>query len=176
MAEATAEAEEEESSGDDDAEDAWRDAFDLALRREYIPQAEWAQKAKQVAVLVKSRVVKEVRWWDRSAVNPTDDDMYPLPHLTFTHHSGVHDFLVPPSACIAMASFLDDASNYSETGWLVLAGAAYAGYDSYPFVHAPVGQIAAIQQVRANPACSASQSLLLTACPLTPPPPPSPFP
>lgn len=127
--------------------------FDLDARATVVPHGGWVPKAKAVAYEIKARVVSHVMWWDVQHRNPEARDMYPLPHLPFTHNTGVCPFHVDVDVCKSMASFLDDGRNYDGEGWLMLAGQPYPGYGKYPYVHAPLGQLSTIQQVCA--ACCA---------------------
>lgn len=81
-----------------------------------MPQGEWERRAKHMACQLKMCVMKHVHWWDKNAVNPAEDDMYPLPHLIFTHYSGVHTFCVEQNYFLVLASFLDECRNYSDAG------------------------------------------------------------
>ena len=106
----------------DGEEDTWRALFDLDARGHLMPQGEWVSRAKHVVCLLKTRAIKHVHWWNRNTINPSNDDVYPLPHLTLQHDSAVHTFRVDENHSLALATFLEDGRNYSDAGWLMLAG------------------------------------------------------
>ena len=76
--------------------------------------------------------------------------MYPLPHLKYSHDTGVVDFTVETNCCKRLLSYLEHPDNKSDNGWLLLAGREFPGYAQYPYVHSPLGQIATVQEVCAN--------------------------
>ena len=101
--------------------------------------------------MLRARELNHVFWWDVQAVNPERLHIYGIPHLKYTHESGVVDFTVPPASCQPLASYLDSPSSYDKSGWLVMAGRTYPGYAKYPYVHSRLGQVSSVQEVRAPP-------------------------
>ena len=69
-----------------------------------------------------------VEWWDRELANPPEDVIYPIPHLIYSHDTGVVDFCVDEACCKRLASYLEHPDSYSNDGWLFLAGKEYPGY------------------------------------------------
>ena len=159
--------------GDDDDDDgpawhagpvpAWHAEFDLSPRADRLPDGE-AAKATRVSGELKSRAISHVVWWDKVALNPHTDDMYPLSHLPFAHDTGVHGFHIPAGCCTTMTSFLDNKNNYSAQGWLSMAGRQFPGYARYPYVHSPLGQLATVQEVSAHPIARVSWQSPLMVC------------
>ena len=129
---------------------AWH-AFFILDNRAWVPDGTWVGPAQVVASKVKSRDIKHVMWWDRDALNPPLANIYGLPHLNYTHDTGVLAFSVPLAYCQPLASYLEKAGNYDAQGWLVMAGMQYPGYAKYPYVHSPLGQIPGVQEVRRAP-------------------------
>ena len=147
-------AEEEAEDGLDESEDArpdWHASFNLESRTALISEQAWVREALDVSAKLRARVLKHVVWWDTQAINPREDNLYALPHLNYTHDTGVVEFSVAQACCQSLASFLDEPSSYDVNGWLVMAGKTYPGYARYPYVHSRLGQVSAIQEVRTPP-------------------------
>ena len=138
----------------DESEDVipdWHASFDLQSRAAMLPEQAWVQEALDVSTKLRARELKDVMWWDAQALNPERAALYALPHLNYTHNTGVVEFSVPPACCQPLASFLDEPSSYNVNGWLVMAGRTYPGYAKYPYVHSRFGQVSSVQEVRTPP-------------------------
>ena len=138
----------------DESEDVipdWHASFDLQSRAAMLPEQAWVQEALDVSTKLRARELKHVMWWDAQALNPERAALYALPHLNYTHNTGVVEFSVPPACCQPLASFLDEPSSYNVNGWLVMAGRTYPGYAKYPYVHSRFGQVSSVQEVRTRP-------------------------
>ena len=70
----------------------------------------------------------------------------PVQHLRL--HKGVHEFVCNQSVCQQLANFLEDQKNYTEEGFLNIAGTTWPGYGGYPYVHAHLGHMPCQQQAR----------------------------
>ena len=53
---------------------------------------------------VPRRAIKHVMWWDRDMANPPEDAIYPIPHLIYSHDTGVVDFRVDEACCKRLGS------------------------------------------------------------------------
>ena len=149
-----------EDDADDDLDESeddkpdWHASFNVESRTAEVLMIEnvaWVREALDVSTKLRAREVKHVMWWDTQAINPKREALYALPHLNYTHNTGVVEFSVPPAGCLPLVSFLDSASSYDENGWLVMGGRTYPGYAKYPYVHSRLGQVSCVQEVRTPP-------------------------
>ena len=117
-------------------------AFDLSPRHALAMSGySWAAAAKALAEDIRfGRLTHCVWWYDK------DDELMPL--LRLASDTGVHSFMVGDGICCRLHEFLSDPSNYSEHGFLMAAGASWAGYGNYPYVHAPGGHVPELQERR----------------------------
>ena len=97
-------------AADDDLDDSsdtkpdWHASFNLESRAALVLDEEWVREAQDVSRMLRARELNHVLWWDVQAVNPLSADIYGIPHLNYTHESGVVDFSVPPACCQPLAS------------------------------------------------------------------------
>ena len=146
-----------EDNADDDLDESeddkpdWHASFNVESRTAGVLRIEnvaWVREALHVSTKLRAREVKHVMWWDTQAPNPKREALYALPHLNYTHNTGVVEFSVPPACCLRLALFLDEPSSYDVNGWLVMGGKPYPGYARYPYVHSRLGQVSSVQEVR----------------------------
>lgn len=103
---------------------------------------EWCVQAKSRAVQIRFGNEHTIRWWDG------DRKRYPLERVRLKPDTGVHEFRIDASVCEVLRRFLTDATNYTEHGFLKMAGTTWPGYGGYPYVHAAQGLVAAAQEKR----------------------------
>ena len=149
-----------EDNADDDLDESeddkpdWHASFNVESRTAGVLRIEnvaWVREALHVSTKLRAREVKHVMWWDTQAANPKREALYALPHLNYTHNTGVVEFSVPPACCLRLALFLDEPSSYDVNGWLVMGGKPYPGYARYPYVHSRLGHVSSVQEVRTPP-------------------------
>ena len=117
-------------------------AFDLSPRHELsMAGYTWSARAKAKAEDIRFGRLTHCVWWDEK-----DDPPFPL--LRLDPPTGVYRFMVDEDICERLHTFLSDASNYSQDGFLKMAGTTWPGYGNYPYVHAPAGQVAELQERR----------------------------
>lgn len=116
--------------------------FDLASREEKVPEGVWVAAAIQKALDIRWGKIPFITWWESAKQAPT-----PLKHLRLPPSLGVHAFSVNPAVCEELRSYLADARNYTEAGYLRMAGTQWPGYSGYPYVHAR-SQITPLQEKR----------------------------
>ena len=117
-------------------------AFDLSPRHELsMAGYTWSARAKAKAEDIRFGRLTHCVWWDEK-----DDEPFPL--LRLDPPTGVYRFMVDEDICERLHTFLSDASNYSQDGFLKMAGTTWPGYGNYPYVHAPAGQVAELQERR----------------------------
>ena len=95
-------AEDEAEDDLDESEDAkpdWHTSFNLQSRTALISDEAWVREALEVSTKLRARELKHVLWWDAQVINPKWDALYALPHLNYTHDTGVVEFSVPPACC-----------------------------------------------------------------------------
>ena len=105
------EADDDLDESDDDKPD-WHASFNLQSRTAMVSDEAWVQVALGVSTKLRARELKHVMWWDAQALNPERAALYALPHLNYTHNTGVVEFSVPPACCQPLASFLDDMAEW----------------------------------------------------------------
>ena len=108
--------------------------FDLSLRIEALTLDKqlWSVHARAIATSIRRGDVRHIMWWGPLASSTP----VPLPHLRLSASTGVHSFQVDAVVCQNLLGFLQDGDSYNEDGFLLMAGAQWPGYATYPYVHA----------------------------------------
>ena len=145
-AEARERAQEQEvvSGGDggaDASESRPEDWFNLEVRSDRMIGNAAFSVAKTQAAKIRYGSLKYIQWWTCWRGKPE-----PVRHLRL--HKGVHEFVCNQSVCQQLANFLEDQKNYTEEGFLNIAGTTWPGYGGYPYVHAHLGHMPCQQQAR----------------------------
>ena len=92
-----------EDDADDDLDESeddkpdWHASFNVESRTAGVLMIEnvaWVREALHVSTKLRAREVKHVMWWDTQAINPKREALYALPHLNYTHNTGVVEFSV----------------------------------------------------------------------------------
>ena len=117
--------------------------FDLDLRSERVKEGDPFVAARARAARIRFGDTAFISWWGRASDAPT-----PLEHLPLSPDTGVHAFTVSQPCCERLLSYLEDRANYTDDGFLRMGATQFPGYGAYPNVHAPLGQIAALQERR----------------------------
>ena len=94
-----------------EAKPDWHASFNVQSRTALISDEAWMREAVDVSTKLRARELKHVMWWDTQAINPKWEALYALPHLNYTHDTGVVEFSVSPACCQRLASFLDEPSS-----------------------------------------------------------------
>ena len=116
--------------------------FDMNYRSHFIDgHAAWAARAKGIAEQVRFGIRRDIIWWSR---NVNED--FPLPNVRLSPVTGVYDFSIDPDVCEDLRSFLADPQNYNEDAVLMVEGEPFTGYARYPYVHAKLGVLPAVQE------------------------------
>ena len=116
---------------------------DLDMRAHRVEmEKEWCVKAKVRAERMRFGMENDIKWWR------ADKKQYPLENVRLKADTGVHEFQVDALVCERLLSLLTDPSNYDKDGFLMMAGTQFPGYGNYPYVHAPLGHVAAAQEKR----------------------------
>ena len=127
----------------DDASDDLLRMFDLDVRSEIVQKGDPVVAARARAAKIRFGDTAFIAWWGRATDAPT-----PLEHLPLSPDTGVHAFTVSQPCCERLLSYLEDRANYTDDGFLRMGATQFPGYGAYPNVHAPLGQIAALQERR----------------------------
>ena len=92
-----------------------------------MPVGDWVQKVQHIACKLKARTMTHVMWWDVRAINPAVHVMYPLPHLKYSHDTGVVDFTVETNRdeLLQAPLVLLGAPGQQERQWVAPAGRAW---------------------------------------------------
>ena len=135
-----------EFGGDTEPGDASDDValrvFDLDIRSEKVG-GKVAAAARARAAKIRFGETAFITWWRSAASSPA-----PLEHLPLSPGTGVHAFTVSRPCCEVLRSYLEEPANYDDNGFLKMGDTQYPGYGAYPHVHAPLGQIARLQERR----------------------------
>ena len=118
--------------------------FDMRMRGHMIPMGglSWVTQAKAVASQVRSGARTHEMWWSNQKVA----QRYPVESLRLSMRTGVCAFKIRKDVCQAMEGFLIDPANYTDDGFLIMAGTQWPGYGSYPYVHAALGLMPSVQE------------------------------
>ena len=131
--------------------------FDLDQRSGLVKKGDPVVAARARAAKIRFGDTAFIAWWGGAKEAPT-----PLEHLPLSPDTGVYAFTVSQPCCEALLSYLEDGANYNADGFLKMGETQFPGYGAYPNVHAPLGQIAALQErrtVRAHGACEVATVL-----------------
>ena len=117
--------------------------FDVDFRSHLIDGcADWAARAKAIAEEVRFGRRRAIMWWSRGSGSAD----FPIPNVRLSPDTGVHDFSIEPHVCEQLRIFLADPHNYNEDAVLMVEGEPFTGYARYPYVHAKLGALPAVQE------------------------------